>query len=393
MNAPVQGADLAWCIPADSAVGRLILQYDWAATPLGPLPTWPISLQVALSITLHSRFPMMMWLGKELRVVYNDAFAPNLGARHPSVLGLRGGDAFPEAWHVCGPELEEVLATGKATWRENHFLLANTHGYLEYVGHICERADAVIRRESYWTYSFSPIITQTGEVVGIFDATKDTTLRRISERRLDSLHQLSARTAAAGTSAMSVSQTLVDVFSRNPNDLPFSMVYLADETGRELRLTHSHNVSPNQLEVPAAVACGDGPQKHLTTTLGASLQVLAESRHLYCMDVPVPAAMSLSLPNNIARPESLVLLPLRAATDRAAQPLLGVLVLGVNAHKRLDDNYRRFHAMLASTATAALLASRDNEREKRKTEALAALDRAKTTFFQDVRKKSCDFLV
>ena len=60
----------------DSELGALIRAHDWASTPFGSPETWPQSLRSALSICLNSSFPTAIYRGPELRLLYNDAWAP-----------------------------------------------------------------------------------------------------------------------------------------------------------------------------------------------------------------------------------------------------------------------------------------------------------------------------
>jgi hypothetical protein len=61
---------------------------DWAGTPLGPPEMWSQSIKTAVSICLNSRFPILLWIGPELRILYNDTYIPFLGeTKHPAVLG------------------------------------------------------------------------------------------------------------------------------------------------------------------------------------------------------------------------------------------------------------------------------------------------------------------
>ena len=55
--------------------GRIMASVDWAATPLGPVASWPASLRFAVRTVLASRFPMVLTWGPEYRQLYNDAYA------------------------------------------------------------------------------------------------------------------------------------------------------------------------------------------------------------------------------------------------------------------------------------------------------------------------------
>src|SRR3954462_6729871 len=128
-------------------MGALMRSMDWSRTPLGPVSGWPQSLRTTVSTCLDSRFPILIWWGPELVKIYNDAYRPMLGNKHPRSMGARGRDCWPEIWHIIGPMLDGVLREGKATWSENKMLPLERHGFVE---------------ECYFTYSYSPIRDESG---------------------------------------------------------------------------------------------------------------------------------------------------------------------------------------------------------------------------------------
>ena len=101
-------------------MGQRIRAHDWAATPLGPVETWPQSLRSAVSILLPSRAQIVLFWGAELITLYNDAYAPVLGAKHPWALGRPAHECWHEVWHVLGPLFEGVVSTGEAFWAKEH---------------------------------------------------------------------------------------------------------------------------------------------------------------------------------------------------------------------------------------------------------------------------------
>jgi hypothetical protein len=89
---------------------------DWSKIPLGPMDSWPQSLRLAIGICLNSRFPMFVWWGPELVNIYNDSYAPMLGARHPAALGRPARDIWGDIWPVAerGGRLPAVALTAYA---------------------------------------------------------------------------------------------------------------------------------------------------------------------------------------------------------------------------------------------------------------------------------------
>ncbi len=157
--------------PASEA-GQLLLGTDWSATPLGPLQRWPRSLRIAVSICLNSRFPMFVWWGPQLVNIYNDAYIPILGKRHPAAFGRPALASWHDIWDVLGPQVDEVMRHGRATWNERVLLLMERNGYPE---------------ETFFTWSYSPIHDETGAIGGLFCACTEETARVAAERERDRL--------------------------------------------------------------------------------------------------------------------------------------------------------------------------------------------------------------
>jgi PAS domain S-box-containing protein len=148
-------------------MGRRIREHDWAATPLGSPEDWPQSLRFALGICLGSEMPTAIYWGPELRLFYNDAWAPIPAERHPGALGRPGAEVWPEIWDVIGPQFDRVVETGE--------------GFATYD----QRLDMVRNgapQETYWNYSFTPIRDEFGRVCGILNQGNETTATVLSQR-------------------------------------------------------------------------------------------------------------------------------------------------------------------------------------------------------------------
>ena len=144
-----------------------IEQIDWERTPLGPISGWPQSLKTALSMMLLSSFPKAIAWGPELITFHNDAFGPILGDK-PSALGRRFSDVWAEVWPEIRPMAEKAFA-GEATFIENFKLIIDRHGYPE---------------EAYFTFCYSPIRAENGEVGGMMDTVMETTETVLAQRQL-----------------------------------------------------------------------------------------------------------------------------------------------------------------------------------------------------------------
>jgi PAS domain S-box-containing protein len=147
-------------------MGDAVRAFDWACTPLGPMDSWPRSLRVAVGICLNSRFPMFVWWGPELINIYNDAYAPMLGQRHPRALGRPAHETWADIWSVVGPQADLVMTRGEATWNERVLLVMERNGF---------------REDTYFTWSYSPIPDDVGRVAGLFCACTEETPRVLAE--------------------------------------------------------------------------------------------------------------------------------------------------------------------------------------------------------------------
>ncbi|MDQ4136333.1 MAG: PAS domain S-box protein, partial [Pseudomonadota bacterium] len=139
--------------------------HDWTGSPLGPLETWPQSLRTVVGLLLNSKFPMFLAWGPELAFLYNDGYAPILGAKHPDALGRPFQDIWFEIWDDIYPLVERALA-GEATFHENLPLTMLRKGFEEL---------------TYFTFSYSPVRDEGGAVAGLFCACTETTGQVLAE--------------------------------------------------------------------------------------------------------------------------------------------------------------------------------------------------------------------
>ncbi len=109
--------------------------HDWSSTPLGPMKDWPEALKVAYQIMISSRFPMVIWWGPELINLYNDAYAPMLGKKHPTGFARPAAEVWREIWDVVGTQTELVLKHHQSTWNEEVLLAMERYGYTEETTH------------------------------------------------------------------------------------------------------------------------------------------------------------------------------------------------------------------------------------------------------------------
>ncbi len=343
--------------PGRSEMASLIRAMDWSRTPLGPVEAWPQSLRTAVSLCLGSRHPIVLWWGPERSMFYNDAYRPMLGeAKHPQFLGGSGRECWAEIWDVIGPMMDEVIATGEATWSEDLRLLMRRNGYLE---------------ETYFTFSYSPIRDEAGIPCGIFNACTESTARVLDRRRLKTLREMSI----AARSADEASRLCVEVLAGNREDIPFALVYLLDADGRHLRLAGSAGLPPGTAASPRVVEVARRPPDGWPLS-----DVIADGRAVRVADLHERFE---SLPREPwdEPPHEAMLMPIarQASTQRA-----GVLVLGISPRRAFDDDYAGFFDLVTEHVAAAVSNARAHEEANARAQKLTEIDRAKTTFFSNV---------
>ncbi|RPJ51003.1 MAG: hybrid sensor histidine kinase/response regulator, partial [Chloroflexi bacterium] len=341
-------------------MGRLMRSINWAETPLGPVSGWSQSLRTSVSICLNSRFPILIWWGPDLIMLYNDAYRPILGAtKHPKAMGQPGRECWPEIWHIIGPMLEGVITLGQATWSEDQLLLLDRNGFLE---------------ECYFTFSYSPIHDENG-IGGAFTAVTETTGRVVSERRMRILAELSTQFSSAKTEDQ-ICACAIQSLAQNRQDLPFAALYLIDPRGVRPRLAGQTGLDSPAPAAPAFVekaAETKNPASHRSYPIVLPIDPFVPDSSLYqtldlASDAPgvQPVTRMAVLP--VGSPES----------------SLGFFGAGLSPYRPVDNDYLSFLSLVSGQIASALASARALEEEHKRAEALAELDRAKTEFFSNV---------
>lgn len=351
--------NLAW-LSGGGEMGARMRAKDWAGTALGPPQTWSPSIKTAVSICLNSRFPILLWIGPELRILYNDTYIPFLGeTKHPAALGAPGREVWGEIWTTIGPMHEEVVA-GRATSVEDQQMFF---------------ARRLPHEEVYVTFGYSPILAPDGLTIeGVFCACTETTTKVIGERRLATLRALGARSSKERTADVACLDA-AEVLRGNSLDVPFATIYLLEERGKSAR--YVAGTSDNRLVFPedhpvfeSNPSAGPWPLRHVADS-GSPCEV---------SDLPGTIGIFRAGAWSDAV-ETAVVLPL--SMPGQTRPA-GFLIAGVSPRRVFDADYRGFFDLIASHVATSIADARAFEIERARAEELAELDRAKTAFFSNV---------
>jgi PAS domain S-box-containing protein len=174
---------------------------DWTGTPLGPVESWSRTLRDAVRSTLASPFPINLWCGPDLVLIYNDAYRDVLGAKHPWSFGRSGREVWSEIWPEIAPMFERIRADGPPVYQEDAPFYVRRAG--EEAG---AEGDARHEPNAWFTFSLSPVRDPEGGIVAFMNIVSESTRRVLAERA-----QTRARADAERAEAR-----LREVFSQAP---------------------------------------------------------------------------------------------------------------------------------------------------------------------------------
>jgi PAS domain S-box-containing protein len=337
-------------------LGARMRAIDWSATSLGPPSEWPQSLKTCVRIILTSRQPMFVWWGEELINLYNDAYKSIVGGKHPAALGQPASVVWSEIWDEVGPRAATAMQTNEGTYDEALLLIMERYGYAE---------------ETYYTFSYSPVPNDQGGTGGILCANTDDTQRIIGERQLALLRELASATADARSFEEACVRS-ADSLGSNPRDIPFATIYLLDRERNRLVLAGATGIGAGHPAAPGAIALADGGPWPFAAALESQKPVLVTELPSRFGELPTGAWDRM--------PQQAVMLPIAPSGTGQA----GVLIIGLNPFRLYDDSYSRFVDLVGTQIGASIANAQAYEDERKRSESLAELDRAKTAFFSNV---------
>jgi signal transduction histidine kinase/DNA-binding response OmpR family regulator len=358
-----QAIETSHWLTGGGEMGERMRAMDWEHTPLGPLETWSVSLKMMVRLLLANRFPILLWWGPEFCQIYNDAYKPILGTKHPRFLGRSVRECWAEIWHILKPLIETPFNGGPATWMEDLQVEINRYGFLE---------------ETHFTIAYSPVPDETvaSGIGGVLATVHEITDKVISERRIVVLRDLSSQ-ATEGKTAEDACSLAARTLAKHSKDVPFALLYLIDTNEKVAKLAGTAGIktgtttSPLKIELSASDGIETWP---ITSVLNSeSSQVVDDLLTRFGEAVPTGPWSD--------PPQQAVVTPIRS---NIPHQFAGVLVAGVSSRLKLDDDYQSFIELVASQIATAIANARAYDEERKRAEALAELDRAKTLFFSNV---------
>lgn len=339
-------------------MGALMRSHDWSNTPLGPVENWSPTLRTLVSTILASRFPQVIFWGDDYLQFYNDGGLPMYGAKHPKALGQSLSETFPEIWDdQMKPMMDGIRDTGEAFYAEDLLYQLFRFDYLE---------------ETYFTFCYSPIRDEMGRFRGILcTATNETTQQVLNRRRLTMLRELGI--ASNGTKTLEAA-CLAAAETFNPYDIPFAVFYQVNPQGDLAERVAFSGLTTDSAAAPGTISLS-------LSDLSWRLAEVLQSREPLLMTDVIDRFGALPVEPWNESPHSAFILPILSGNKEQVECLL---VVGISPRLPFNAEYRSFLELVAQQVESSIATARSYEEERKRAEALAELDRAKTTFFSNV---------
>jgi signal transduction histidine kinase len=351
-------------------MGALMRAFDWAKTPLGPVETWSPTLRSTTRLLLSNCSGMLLWWGPDFIQIYNDAYIPVLGNKHPHVaLGRPFAECWSEVFYLLGPLVRTALEGGPPTWMDDIPLEVDRFGFLE---------------ETHFTIGYSPVPDETapGGIGGVLATVHEITEKVLAERRVRVLRDLGATGPAEARTAEEACAAAAATLGIHGKDIPFALLYLTESNGRFARLAAYTGIgdcaalSPDLVEIDLPGI--DLPEIDLPEI------DKAETAHQAASAWPFAACRELQeiiVVDDLRRrfdrlpvgpwfdpPHMAAVVPIRS---NIAHQLAGFLVAGISPRLRFGDTYRGFLELASAQIATAIANARAYEEERRRNDALA----------------------
>ena len=338
-------------------MGQLIRSFNWSQTPLGAVATWPQSLRSALSICLNSNFPIAIYWGKDLVLLYNDAWSPIPGNKHPWALGRPAKEVWPEIWDAIEPQFDKAMK-GEPGGSKNALLPMERHGYVE---------------ECYFDFTFTPVYGEGGKVEGVFNAVIETTKTILNERQLETLRDLS-KLDTVSKNADEVLVAAANALKGNNKDFPFAVIYKIDAEGSTANPIAYAGINEDQTVFPASIDLLHPAEGSFNFCNAFTTSQIVVSQN---------SGRRKNMPTGGWDKEATHFIHMPVTRHGGKHPF-AIISAALNPYREFNELYRQFAQLITDQVSTELNNVLAIEEERKRAEALAQIDRAKTAFFSNI---------
>lgn len=341
-------------------MGELIRAFDWSQTSLGDIEDWSPGLRNTVALILNNRFPMLLWWGSEYISIYNDAYIPVLGTKHPWGLGKAVKECWSEIWDILQPLIDRPFGGGEATWMDDISLLINRKNFTE---------------ETHFTIAYSPVpdATAAGGIGGVLATVNEISESVIEKRQMETLKEL-GKNLSSVLVENEVYTRAAEALNINLADLPFSLIYKIENDESRASLFAASGIEKDHPELIQIIDLKDPVPKSKNVAISANENKIVESEN---------DGRWKNLPKGVwdVMPQRYVHIPIKIASKKFPCAILSV---ALNPYRQLNDSYRNFIKLIADQLSLGISNARAYEEERKKAEALAEIDKAKTVFFSNI---------
>ena len=339
-------------------MGDRIRNFDWSKTPLCAPEAWEQSLKTCVRIMLTSSQPIWIGWGNELIKLYNDPYKAIVGGKHPWALGQPASVVWSDIWKDIEPLLKQVMEKDEGTYVESQMLIMERNNYPE---------------ETYYTFSYTPIPGDRGGTAGMICANTDDTARIVNERALQTLRDL-GRLSLEEKSITGIYTKAAAVLSKNNKDFPCASIYEMNGDDMIAKAVawagekEDYNVFPQLIDVQNPV---EGT-KNICRAITRNEIVVSENN-----------GRRMNAPKGFWNipPKQFVHIPIRLGNNKLPG---AILTAGLNPFRKYDSIYQQFVQLVADQLSLDINNLYVLEEERKRSEALAEIDKAKTVFFNNI---------
>ncbi|KAK3939460.1 putative histidine kinase [Diplogelasinospora grovesii] len=382
-----------WILPDIMSEQRPFLEVihgvDWAATPLGPMKSWPLRLEQTFNQILADSRPIAIYWGPTYTTIYNEAFSRLCGSKHPTLLGL----TVEDAWSEAGQRLKDIM---QSIATKQRIIVEDEWRFFVQRESDAEGGPNWLE-ETYLKWSLTPI-TENSQCLGFMHPVLETTSMRLWERRMKMLIDLGEVLVTARDVKSYWEKTIHELGAVEPRyDIPLAILYSVEDDPEAMSVTTpttSSSSSSHEANKVWRLAGALGvPQGHpiapdtlaLRTEDGGVCSLFREAltaQHpllLQTRDGTLPEALLEGLQwrgfeGDACR--AAVILSIRPTKEENA---MGLLLLGLNPRRPYDNDYRQYISLLSqklTTSLASIVLLEEEARRGRNAAEQAAYDQA-----------------
>ncbi|XDG05486.1 hypothetical protein ABKA04_005101 [Annulohypoxylon sp. FPYF3050] len=198
--------------PPIAPIQKFFQDIDWSETAVGPGADWDPVLRHMSRFLLADTSPAVLFWGESSCILYNEAYLPLSGSKHPSAMGMNASSVFTTIWHQLAGKISNQRRTCRTETCNGTRLLIETHGHQE---------------ENYFDWKLIPVTDDEGVVRGSYGIPSDRTQEVIRQRQNECIQRVCRHTGTA-SNVKELWHTLLTGISDNAKDIPFALLYSLD---------------------------------------------------------------------------------------------------------------------------------------------------------------------